>query len=46
VLAARRDVSGGYPGFDHDPAGSFTDVDGDALTYTATLSTGAVLPSW
>jgi Ca2+-binding RTX toxin-like protein len=28
------------------PASSFTDVDGDALTYSATLSTGAVLPSW
>ena len=28
------------------PAGSFTDVDGNALTYTATLSTGAALPAW
>ncbi|WP_027573990.1 tandem-95 repeat protein [Bradyrhizobium sp. WSM1743] len=28
------------------PPGSFTDVDGDTLTYTATLSTGAALPSW
>ena len=28
------------------PAGSFTDADGDALTYTATLSTGAALPAW
>ncbi len=28
------------------PAGSFTDVDGDVLTYSATLSTGTALPSW
>lgn len=28
------------------PAGSFTDVDNVALTYTATLATGAALPSW
>lgn len=29
------------------PVGSFVDVDaGDALTYTATLSNGAALPSW
>jgi hypothetical protein len=28
------------------PAGTFSDVDGDTLTYTATLSTGAALPSW
>ncbi len=28
------------------PAGAFTDVDGDTLTYTATLSNGAALPSW
>jgi Ca2+-binding RTX toxin-like protein len=29
------------------PAGSFTDIDaGDALTYTATLGSGAALPSW
>ena len=27
------------------PAGSFTDVD-SVLTYTATLSSGAALPSW
>jgi Ca2+-binding RTX toxin-like protein len=28
------------------PATSFTDVDGDALAYTAMLSTGASLPTW
>ena len=28
------------------PAGTFTDVDSDALTYKATLSNGAALPSW
>ena len=28
------------------PAGSFTDVDNATLSYTATLSSGAVLPSW
>jgi len=28
------------------PAGAFTDVDGDALTLTATLSNGDPLPSW
>ncbi|MBN8474837.1 calcium-binding protein [Sulfuritalea sp.] len=29
------------------PAGSFVDIDaGDALTYTATLGSGAALPSW
>jgi VCBS repeat-containing protein len=27
-------------------ANTFTDVDGDTLTYTATLSNGAPLPSW
>jgi Ca2+-binding RTX toxin-like protein len=28
------------------PAGSFTDVDNTTLTYSATLATGAALPSW
>src|SRR5205807_2204366 len=28
------------------PAGSFTDPNGDALTYSATLSDGSALPSW
>ena len=28
------------------PLGTFTDADGDELTYTATLSSGAALPSW
>jgi hypothetical protein len=28
------------------PAGTFSDADADTLSYTATLSTGAVLPSW
>ena len=28
------------------PAGSFTDVDNATLTYSATLATGAALPSW
>ena len=28
------------------PAGTFTDVDNSSLTYTATLATGAGLPSW
>src|SRR5207253_1751014 len=28
------------------PAGSFTDPNGDALTYSATLADGSVLPSW
>ncbi|MEQ1729054.1 MAG: putative Ig domain-containing protein, partial [Vicinamibacterales bacterium] len=28
------------------PAGAFTDIDGDALTLSATLTSGAVLPSW
>jgi len=28
------------------PAGAFSDVDGDALTYTATLTGSASLPSW
>lgn len=28
------------------PAGSFTDADGNSLTYTAKLSSGAQLPSW
>lgn len=28
------------------PAGSFTDADGDALTYSALLSSGGGLPSW
>ncbi len=28
------------------PIGSFADVDGDALTYAATLANGAALPSW
>jgi VCBS repeat-containing protein len=28
------------------PAGAFKDVDGDALTYSATLSDGSALPSW
>jgi len=28
------------------PSGSFTDPDGDTLTYSATLSNGSALPSW
>ncbi|MES0884978.1 putative Ig domain-containing protein [Roseibium sp. SCP14] len=28
------------------PADTFSDVDGDALTYSATLSDGSALPSW
>ena len=28
------------------PAGTFTDPDGNALSYSATLSTGAALPAW
>ena len=28
------------------PLSTFSDVDGDALTYSATLSNGAALPSW
>ncbi|MBF7144789.1 MULTISPECIES: putative Ig domain-containing protein [Pseudomonas] len=28
------------------PAGSFTDADNDALTYTATLADGSALPAW
>jgi Ca2+-binding RTX toxin-like protein len=28
------------------PAGTFADVDGNALTYSATLGSGAALPSW
>ena len=28
------------------PAGAFTDVDGDALSYSATLASGAALPAW
>ena len=28
------------------PAGTFTDADGDALTFTATLADGKPLPSW
>ncbi|MGL4637889.1 MAG: Ig-like domain-containing protein [Beijerinckiaceae bacterium] len=28
------------------PAGTFTDIDGPALTYTATLADGSPLPSW
>jgi Ca2+-binding RTX toxin-like protein len=28
------------------PAGSFVDVDGDALTYTASQANGSALPSW
>ncbi|SOD92497.1 putative Ig domain-containing protein [Spirosoma fluviale] len=28
------------------PAGSFTDADGDNLTYSASLSSGAALPGW
>ncbi|MBW4489831.1 MAG: cadherin-like domain-containing protein [Trichocoleus desertorum ATA4-8-CV12] len=28
------------------PADTFSDVDGDALTYTARLATGEVLPTW
>ncbi len=28
------------------PAGSFTDADGDTLTYSATLVDGSALPSW
>jgi trimeric autotransporter adhesin len=28
------------------PTGSFTDIDSTVLTYSATLATGAVLPSW
>ncbi|WRH76586.1 MAG: putative Ig domain-containing protein [Sphingobium sp.] len=28
------------------PAGTFTDVDGDTLTYTATLANGDPLPTW
>jgi len=28
------------------PAGSFTDVDGDVLTLSATLANGAALPNW
>ncbi len=28
------------------PAGAFADVDGDALTYSATLADGSALPSW
>ena len=28
------------------PANTFTDVDGDALTYAATLANGAPLPTW
>ena len=28
------------------PADAFSDVDGDSLTYTATLSDGSALPSW
>ncbi|MEP4140111.1 putative Ig domain-containing protein, partial [Roseibium sp.] len=28
------------------PAGTFTDADGDALTYSATLSDGSALPAW
>ena len=28
------------------PANTFNDVDGDTLTYTATLSDGSALPTW
>jgi Ca2+-binding RTX toxin-like protein len=28
------------------PAGTFTDADGDALTFSATLSNGTALPAW
>lgn len=28
------------------PNGAFTDIDGDQLTYSATLSNGSALPSW
>ena len=28
------------------PAGTFTDADGDALTYSAKLSSGSALPAW
>ena len=32
--------------FSFDTFSSFSDVDGDALSYTATLSNGNILPSW
>jgi uncharacterized delta-60 repeat protein len=36
-----------YSGFSFSiPAKTFTDPDGDALTYTATLDGGAALPAW
>jgi hypothetical protein len=28
------------------PAGTFSDLDGDTLTYSATLGDGSVLPAW
>jgi hypothetical protein len=28
------------------PANTFSDVDGDALTYTASLADGSILPAW
>ena len=44
---ARQSATQGVPFRVTLPAGTFTDVDtGDTLSYTATLSSGAALPSW
>jgi Ca2+-binding RTX toxin-like protein len=43
---ADRVQPGGFPLAIDIPEGSFTDVDGDALTLTARLADGAPLPAW
>lgn len=44
---ADRQVDGGSAFLIALPTGSFRDIDnGDALTYTATLANGSVLPAW
>ncbi|WP_327194515.1 tandem-95 repeat protein [Novosphingobium beihaiensis] len=46
LALADQDVLGGYPIDIAVPAGTFTDVDGDALTLSATLADGSALPGW
>jgi VCBS repeat-containing protein len=49
VLAAAladQAAAAGVPFTFEVPAASFTDVDGDALTYTTTLADGSPLPTW
>ncbi|MEJ2459668.1 MAG: tandem-95 repeat protein, partial [Novosphingobium sp.] len=46
LALADQDVLGGYPIDIAVPDGTFTDVDGDPLTLSATLADGSALPGW